>query len=339
MKRTSLAAAGGVLALGLSSFLLPWDGVTFAPSAGTKLTKTFDGQVEFSLDSMRVLVNGEEQDVPMDEEPAGTGTYSIVVTDTFKALEEGRPTDLLRSFVEVSGTVESSDGDSSEGSLDDLEGKTVHFAWDADAGSYDVTYEGGEGEEEALSLLNPDMDYRPLLPRGEVKDGDEWEVGGNDILKILVPGTDLRNAAASGIEIDGKPIPQKVVELMDKFLEGSKATCKYAGTSEVEGVTLAEIPFKGKISGTSEIDPREFAAEEMDDFAGEALINLTINLDFEGTLLWDVKAGHFKSFVLEGNGGMDMHMTMNMPDFDMEVENDMSASLTIEQKATAEKAE
>jgi hypothetical protein len=130
--------------------------VTFAPGAGTKLTKTFDGPGRGSRSTpCACLVNGEEQDVPMDEEPAGTGTYSIVVTDTFKALEEGRPIRPPALVRRGLRTVESSDGDSSEGSLDDLEGKTVHFAWDADAGAYDVTYEGGEGEEEALACSTP----------------------------------------------------------------------------------------------------------------------------------------------------------------------------------------
>jgi len=338
MKRTFLAAAGGLLALGLTSFLIPRDGVTFAPSVGTKLTKNFSGQVELSLDSMRMLMNGEEQDMQMDEEPGGTGSYTLVVTDHFKALEQGRPTDLTRSFVEVSGSAESNDGDSSQGSLDELEGETVHFVWDADAGAYDVTYEDGEGEEDVLNVLVPDMDFRPLLPRGEVSDGDEWEIGGNDILKVLLPGADVRNAAASGVEIGGDPIPEKALELLDKFLESSKATCTYVGTTETDGVSLAEIGVKGKVGGTTEFDPSEFGEEGMD-FNAEMLVNLTINLDFEGTLLWNVKGGHFQSFTMEGQGGLDVHMTAHIAEMDMDWENEMSASMTIEQKATAEPAE
>ena len=50
------------------------------------------------------------------------------------------------------------------------------------ATTFDDAMELGENSPRAaLSLLNPDMDYRPLLPRGDVKEGDEWEVGGNDI--------------------------------------------------------------------------------------------------------------------------------------------------------------
>lgn len=338
MKRTTLAAAGGVLALGLTSFLVPRDAVSFAPGAGTKLTKTFEGQAEFSLDSMRMLVNGEEQDLNMDQEPAGTGTYSLVVEDSFKALEDGRPTDLTRAFVEVSGSAESNDGDSNQGSLDELEGETVHFVWDKEASTYDVSFEDGEGEEDVLNVLVPDMDYRPMLPRGDVSDGDEWEIGGNDILKVLLPGADIRNAAASGVEVGGEAIPAKALELLDKFLEGSKATCTYKGTSEVDGATLAEIGIKGKIAGTSEFDPTEFSDDEMD-FNADMTVNLTINLDFEGTLMWDVKGGHFKTFALEGQGGMDVHMKANITEMDMEWENDMSASVTLEQKASAVKAQ
>ncbi len=338
MKRSALAAAG-ILVLGLSSYLLPRDGVAFGPGADSKLSKSFEGQAEVSIDSLKVLVNGEEQESGMEGDQSGVMTYSIVVTDHFKALEGDRPTDLLRSFIEISGTSESSDGESSEGSLEDLEGKTVHFTWDPDAGAYTVKYEDGEGEEDALNLLIPDMDYRVLLPKGEVDDGAQWEIGGAELLRVLLPGLDLRQAAASGMELNGTAIPAKVVELMDKFLEGSKGTCTYAGTSEVDGVTLAEIGIEGKINGTTEFNPAELAPEETMDFGGDMNMTLTLDLDVKGTLLWNSQAGHFHSFELTSEGTMDMLMNMKIPDMDFDVETTAEASLSFEQKATAEKSE
>ncbi|MEM7308550.1 MAG: hypothetical protein AAF682_17845 [Planctomycetota bacterium] len=339
MKRTSVAAAGGLMTLGLASFLLPRDGVSFGPGEGTKLTKTFEGSLEFALDDISVMVNGEEQDIPMDEEPSGTGTYSVVVTDHFKSMSGGRPTELLRSFVEFSGAMESSDGEfSEEGSLDEIEGSTIKFAWDEDEGAYEVTFEEGEGDDEVLAAMSPDMDFRVLLPRGDVSEGDEWDVDGDKLFNILIPGLDMKNAAESGMEIDGESIPQELLDAIDDFLSGVSATCTYKGTSEEDGAEVGEIAFNGEISGALDIDPSAMG-EEMGDMGGEAEINLEVDMTMEGTLLWNMSAGHFHSFVLEGEGTIDMHMVMSIPDFDMEFENNASMSIGIEQSASAETAE
>jgi hypothetical protein len=338
MKRTSFAAAGGILALGLASFLVPRDGVNFAPAEGLKLTKTFEGHMEFELDSIRMIVNGEEQDTPMDEMPTGSADYTIVVRDHFKSLANGRPTDLLRSIVEISASTESSDGDSNEGSMDDLEGDVVRFVWDEDAGAYTVTREEGEGEEEALALLTPDMDYRALLPRGDVAVDQEWTVSGPEVMRVLIPGIDLKAAAESGIEIDGEKIPEAAVRLMDTFFSGITATCTYKGLSKVDTVDVAEIAVKIEIQSSVDVDPSEFG-ENMDMGGGNMEVVVSVTMSLEGTLLWNPRAGHFHSFVLEGDGSVEAHMTMSIPDFDMEMENEMAASITIEQKSHAEAAE
>ena len=338
MKRIHHVAVGGTLVLGLASFLLPFDAVAFAPKEGAKLTKTFEGHAEFALDSMRMLMNGEEQDGMMDEEPAGEANYTIIVTDTFKSMSDGRPTDLLRSIIEISGSAESSDGDSTEGSMDDLEGAVVRFAWDDDAGAYEVSYEEGDGEEEALALLTPDMDYRALLPRGDVSVDDEWEVSGAEVMRVLLPGIDIKAAAESGMEIDGESIPEAAIDLLDEFLSGVTATCTYKGTSESDGVEVAEIAVKITIETALDIDPTAFSEEAMD-FGGDMEVTVNAQMELEGTLLWNMAGNHFHTFVLEGEGAFDVHTLTSIPDFDMEFEMEMSASIVLEQAASCEVAE
>lgn len=336
MKRILPAAAGAALALGLVSYWLPPDGVGFSPAAATKLQKTFEGSLEFSVDSIRIMVNGEEQDNPMSgDDQNGTASWTVVITDTFEAVEDGRPTELLRRFVEVSGSAEGGDGTSEQGSFDELEGKTVRFAWNDDEGVYDVSYEEGEGDDDALKVLIPDMDYRSLLPRGDVSKGDEWKVGGDDFLRVLLPGIDVRQAAESGVEIEGETIPEAFVELLDEFLKGVSVTCAYRGTSTADGVEVGEIAIKGEITGTTTIDPREFSRDEMD-FDGEMEFEVAIKLPLSGMLLWDLAGGHFHSFELDGEGTVEMHMTMSIPDFGMEFDTEIEASVVLEQRASAE---
>lgn len=338
MKRTVLAAAGGLIALALASFLLPEDEVAFGPEAGTKLTKTFTGEIDFALDDYAMTMNGEEQDMPMDEEPAGTMAYSVIVNDHFESMEGRRPTKLLRSFVELFGSVETSEGDSEEGSWDELEGATVSFAWDEEEEDYEITFDEGDADDEVLNALTPDMDFRVLLPSDPVSEDDEWSIRGKDLMGVLLPGIDLKRAAEADVELDGDPIPEEFMELIDEFLSGVDASCTYKGSAEDEGTEVAEIEFKAEISGNLDIDPSMFG-EDADALGSEMEIEIQIDMTLEGTLLWNAAGGHFHSFVLEGDGTLGAHMVTSIPDFDMEFEMEMLASVGIEQSATAELSE
>ena len=63
--------------------------LTFSPTAGSSLTKTFSNSVEFALDDMSMMMNGEENPMMPQIEMA---MESIVgVTDTYGAVADGKP--------------------------------------------------------------------------------------------------------------------------------------------------------------------------------------------------------------------------------------------------------
>jgi hypothetical protein len=185
-----------------------------------------------------------------------------------------------------------------------------------------------------LQLLNPDMDYRSLLPPGTVSKGDAWTIGADDLLQALAPGMDLRSAAASGLEINGKAIPPAGISLLDKVLKTSEVSGKYAGVAEVDGVEVAQIDITGKLAGTTGFDPSDF----IDSVEGTVLepgswVTLVLDLKLDGTLSWDVGAGHFASFELKSDGAVHMSMAVSMGDFDVEFA--LAAALGLKQEATA----
>ena len=101
-------------------------------------------------------------------------------------------------------------------------------------------------------------------------------------------------------ELFSAEINPQLMELMDSF----EAQCEYAGTRDVDGRTLGviavtlngegDIDLTGVINGLAESQlPPEF---EVDLSIDEAAI--TIILEGEGELLWDIEAGLFYSYDL-----------------------------------------
>ncbi|MCZ6598559.1 MAG: hypothetical protein O7B99_13030 [Planctomycetota bacterium] len=328
LRRLALLAA---VSLPLASFLLPADEVEFRPSEGTKVSRSIDITIDVVIDEAVTYMNGEEQDIGLTGEEGATLTLSIAVTDEFAAMDDGRPTDLLRTFDEISGSVEAQPDDVyKEGSLDDVEGSTVRFKWDEEEGEYIVTFEDGGGDEEILDVLAIDMDYQALLPDGAVSEDDEWEVAGRDVFSILIPGIDIGNLDEARMR--GEEIPAEILDALDEFLSGVSLTCTYQGTSISDDVEVGEIAISGEISGAIDIDPSAFDdSGNLDD--GE--VSITMAMDVEGTLLWNLAGGHFHSFELKGDGTIDAEVLIVIPGFDMEFEMIVSVSISLEQTASA----
>ena len=253
--------------------------------------------------------------------------------NTERMMDGAKPTTLLRTFTEFFGSAESSDGDAEEGSWEEIEDATIKFAWDEDEGDYEITFEDGDGDEDALQALDPDMDYRVLLPEGAVSEGDEWEVAGTEIGSILFPGIDLRRAADADMELDGEEIPEELIEALENFLDSFEVTCTYKGGDEA-----AEIAVAATVTDAIDIDP-SMLGEDMEEMGGEMELSVEISAEFEGALLWDLASGHFQSMEMTGEGTLGVQMLMSIPDFDMEFENEFLASFVMEQTASCEKAE
>lgn len=328
--------------------------ISFAPADGSSVTKTFTSTVEYSLDDMSMLMNGEENPMMPSMEMDMNTVQTITVTDEYGGVSDGRPTKLTRTFdaagnemevemvMDVMGQVQE---DSSSGSGSSaLEGYSVVFTWDADAGEYSKAFaDGSDGEDEHLEGLIEDMDLRVLLPDGEVSEGHEWDIDLAGLVDILAPGGDLViDLQMDGAQATGGPDPtmmSNVREMFGDMLEGS-ATGKFTGTRDEDGVTVAVIEIEIEIDTAK--DMSEFVEELMgDQLPAEVELSLDrVDVEFalqaKGTLLWDLRGGHVHYFVLEGDSAvsMDMEMSLDMGGQAMTFEMSMEMSGTQKNEVT-----
>ena len=126
----------------------------------------------------------------------------------------------------------------------ELEGSTVVFTWNDDDGEYELSFpEGEEGDAELLEGLTEDMDFRALLPDGELSEGESYDIDLAGLVDVMAPGGDLKIE----MEVDGAdgaamgPDPAMMSDFRQFFedvVEGS-ATGKFVEMRDVDGVNVA----------------------------------------------------------------------------------------------------
>lgn len=349
--RTLLLGALAVTAPVLIAFKPSATKLVFAPTAGSSLTKIFSNSVDFSLDDMTMLMNGEENPMMPQIEMDMVMESVVGITDTYDSVANGKPRKLTRTFDEISTEMDISmvmdmmgqvqeENPTGSGSSD-LEGETVVFTWDSDDEEYVVSFAEDEGDEDLLENLVEDMDLRALLPKDEVREGDSWDLPLISLLDILGPGGDLKlNFEMDGQDVGGGPPPEMLVDFREMFgemLEG-EATATFAGMTEVDGVSLAVIEIE------IEIDTAKDMSELIEELMGEQIpegmefnldrVDIEFAYEASGQCLWNVRAGHAHSLSLEGEAIIAMDLEINM-DFGgqsmvMEMSMEMSGEMTTE---------
>jgi len=266
----------------------------------------------------------------------------VAVTDTYLALGEGQPAKLQRKFDELSNSTEVAMSNQMMGDMDqemegvsDLEGLTVVFTWDDDESDYTVEFaEDSDGDDELLDGLVESLDLRGLLPDGEVKEGESWDVEPEVLLEVFAPGGSVKIAPE---ELDqmmsmNAPTPSPY-EMLGDF-EGD-VTAVFEGVREEGDVRVAVINLNIDVSSAK--DMTEFMEEMMS--AMEMPEGMEIEMDIESmdmefaiegeaTLLWNLESGLLYGFQLEGevDQAMDTAMNMSMGEMEQSIEQSMSLS-------------
>jgi hypothetical protein len=351
MKHTKSLLAAALLTPGLLALSYPADEVVFGPAKGTSVTKQFTNTTDLVMDSMSMVMNGEDMSGMAPEMDMST-TIKMVVTDTYEELEEGRPAVLHRFFDTLSTEGDVSTEMVGMGAMEqelsgtsELEGTNVVFSWDTDSEEFDVAFaEGEESDEDLLEGLDEDMDLRLLLPSGAVSEGDSWRVDNERLASMLAPGGDLKiipdmpeDMGGMGMNMNPGQGGMDMASMLGEVDGSVMAT--YQGSREVDGARVGSIKITIAISASNDItDMLQAATEEAE--VPENFGDMDISYDYadvefelegEGELLWNLDAGHLHQFELEGDVAMamDMGMAMSMMGQDMEMEMSMEMSGTI----------
>jgi hypothetical protein len=319
--------------------------ITFAPAEGATVKKSFEVELAFALEDFTMTMNGQESPFgpdAMDTQLEGDVGYSLEVVDVFEAVDGGRPTKLARTYDAFSMYYDVADNSDEQG-LEQIEGKTVRFVWNADDEDYDRSWseESEDEDEDVLQVLAIDLDMRALLPEGAVKEGDTWEVAVSKLGSLFVPGLDLARAKDSNV--DGfDQLPTDFLGPLEEALNESILQCTFRGFSGGEDGDLATIALS--LSTDASIDAADtlmesMGQEEIEVDADISEFTVDITLECTGELVWNMKRGVFSTFELEGDATIDIYLVADVEAGGMgamEIEGEAELGLEMSITASAE---
>lgn len=296
------------LLLGLSP---SGDELEFHPKAGAELKKGLKIKVDIKPEKLDFTVNGESMPAENflgSSDASMQAKLAVDVTDKYVQSKEGRPTELLRTFDSLALSYEAGEEKGDAPKFDKLEGKTVRFKWNSDSDTYEKSFHESKGDDSLLEKLSEDMDVRTLLPSKKVSEGDTWEVAGDKLLPIFLPGGLPGDIAADGDKAEAKAALEELHTALGKFQEELKVQCKYKGSHEDGGARVGQIDFtftgKGKADLSHLIE--SLGAMEDSDVHPDVDAASDLGLEGSGVLLWDLADGRVHSFTMHADATLDL---------------------------------
>jgi len=303
----------------------------FAPPAGASVTKTFVSEGEFALDELSLVADGQDVGAMIGSIEISMETRSrIEVTDLYRAVSAGRPTELVRTFDGLESHTKMNmsqiDAIPEIEASSELAGRSVLFRWNPETSDYELSFHESEGEASLLEGLEEDMDLRFLLPQEEVAPEGSWEVELGELGALMMPGGNLRMMPADAA---ADPEAMAMMEgLMDTFgdkmgegLEGH-CRCTFKGLRTGDEARLAEVELELELAAT--LDLREFllqavrtgiaqSGQELDVDFDIATADLSADYEGTGMLLWDTAAGRVHSLTVQGDltVGIDIDVSID----------------------------
>lgn len=296
----------------LLSLYEPGAEVRFAPAEDTEVSMAFTNRVELFLDDFAAEAMGQDMGAMIgDVEMSVTMDLEAAFTDTYRSSGDNRPMTFSRLYdgASMSGEFSAAAQGESEGESFEvesaLEGSTVDWRWDEDEEDYVPAWpEDEDRDEETLEGLLPRLDLAFMLPTEEVAEGDSWDIDALELAALLLPGGDLGYDTEGGDrgEMEDGFDEEQLEEMMSDLFEGEvKATFK--GMRD----ELAEIEISLEIDGDEDFADMvadgiaqaiEISGEEVDPSMIPSIETFTMSvaLEGEGVLLWDMGAGHARSF-------------------------------------------
>lgn len=283
----------------------------FAPAPQSEAEKRFSARSEYVLERLEQERGGERIELPA---PAmeGSRSWRLAVTDRYIESRDGLPLRLERTIEEIGADngfgleVLGEVGEYGARMTSDLEGAELVARYDADLEK--VVLEPAEDTELEAGLLEglrEDLDLRALLPPEEVALGDRWQVPADRLLDVLLPGGDLV-LRPEEITCTNRSLMEPIDVLL-VALTGSAAGLEEAGGD----VTLtwretrggeAHISVEIDISCEADISEAVLALAERGGIEvgrEDYHASLARELTGEGSLVWSLEEGHFRSLEIE----------------------------------------
>ena len=297
-----------------------------------KISRSFSVSTEMEMDSLSVMVDGEDMREDMDDfEHKSSISLLLEVTDVIQGVKDGEVQKLARTF----DTLEMVTGNDMSGPMGDqsdemdftseLEGVTVEFERGEDG--FEAAYpEGEDGDSDLLEGLDALLSFSDVLPGKEIAEGDTWEIPLELYSMLSEPGGNLHfepETENENMSDMGSMAAEQVDDDPDPELDG-KIEATYKGTREVDDVKYAVIAIAVEVSAVT--DRTEFFNSMKGDAPdGGEFMMPTVNsateeaaFEGEGEILWNIEAGHMHTLKLEGDAERIEMMELEMSMGDME---------------------
>ncbi|WP_145183147.1 hypothetical protein [Planctomycetes bacterium Pla163] len=296
--------------------------VLFAPTLAESLTRnaaegetrvrTIEASREMSLVDMVIRFDGEE--IPADQlgdiEGSQTDSYSVVVSDTFSSVADGRATKLTRTYTTLGGESAMEGGmlaamgaeDSSKELSSELEGEDVIFTWDGEEEDYVASLpEESTLDEDLLEDLLGDYEFAELLPDGDIEVGAEWDIDPAFFEFMVEPGGEMHLKPS---DADANEYDEMAEQIEEAGVEPTyEGTLKGKLVSVEEGVAKIEITIEIEmtldLSGELEPMTQDTPMGELEINPVEVVVERTA--EGTGTLMWHVAKGRLISFTMEAD--------------------------------------
>ena len=264
----------------------------YDPEEGTVLRRVFEATQEEDL-QMSMFLDGEEL-VMQESEIVFTSVETIEVEDELESVEDGRPTELVRTFTDLrqDATIELGEDEKEMLSISDLEGRVLRFEWDEDAEYYTVETDddGPELDEETLEWLEEDMDLRAVLPGDEVEVGDSWDIDETAYLPLMWPGGLLGfyDEEDGGTHDYVRELNREKIENLSGEGEATLVEVR-----DEDGTRVAVIRIELEVETEAEATNDEGPVEIVHTYTSERTIG--------GEILWDLDHDHLHSVDAEAD--------------------------------------
>jgi hypothetical protein len=232
----------------------------------------------------------------------------VSATDKYVQAKDGRPTDLLRTFDSLRLTYQTGEKKEDAPKFDALEGKTVRFKWNANTEAYEKSLKDDKGDEALLEPLSEDMDVRVLLPAKKVTEGDTWEVPGQKLLPLFLPGGLPGPIGTPDDKEEMSTVFEEVRSTFAKLQDDLKVRCRYRGAREEGGTKVGEIEFEFATRGKTDISHlvETLLSMEEEGVKPDADGNAEVEVHGSGTVLWNLGDGRIHSLSMQTEAGIDL---------------------------------
>lgn len=316
----------------------PAERIAFTPEPGTAIRYAWTAEHDLRSESITMAIGAQRATAPVEIDIDTRARLDCV--DEVRAVEDGRPVEFRRRYETATrrGEMSFPENPKEPSRLIErnarIEDASVVFTWVADEDGYGRYFDAREGHESDLPLLAADVGLLGFLPEGEVEPGASWDV----------PAAALQDAFGFGGRMQFRDpgdvdemflrtlkagVGDELVEVFEKEPEGG-ARVTFEGIREEAGTRLAVLHFETDLELS--LDKTEFARKnqmrrERIDRVEHLGAELDVRLVGEGELLWDLDAGHARSFDYRGDETISIGLRFRLPSDPDEFEREQVMAL------------